>query len=851
MLKKMELLAPAGNFSALCAAVSAGANAVYLGLDSFNARRGADNFTLKTLRDACDYAHLRNVKVYLAFNTIVFQREVSRALETMRQAYRAGVDAFIVQDIGIASELKRTLPQARLHISTQMNTHSLAGVHAAHALGASRITLAREMSLEQIELLSAEAEKWGMETEVFGHGALCVCYSGQCYMSSMVGGRSANRGTCAQPCRLTYELKNAAQRKPLASPGDHLLSPKDLCTIDMLDALTNAQVSSLKIEGRMKSPEYVYAVTSVYRAVLDRLYKTQEQLHVQTSSEHTQAQPECVQTLPEHTQTITDWHATEEERNVLAEAFSRGFATAYITHQRGNDIMSYQRPNNRGVFLGRVSRVTKDSAFIQTEKALNTGDVLEIWNKKGRSLFTVSDCTPLKDSSIRLPFQKGDKTTQYIKQGDRVFRVRNAAAFFEADELEPRIPVAIECTLSLGCLAEMSVCACGYHNETGEPLCVHVTGNVVEKARTKPVTQQEIKEHIDRLGQTPFLAKELSVHVDDGVGIGFSQIHKLRAQALEELQQLILAPTQDRQLPRIEKQEACAPAPLTGYAIYVRTTNPACARVAKRTGAQAIYVPALTYKRGQAIVAGQRSTTAEQAGYPKQCIVQLPVVDADPLPSTREAQRNIEPWEYVKQNKPVLVENWGDVYQALEHGAQVEVGSHVPVVNSLALETLARQGVSRVWLSPELTLEQIQDLGKNRSAVPLGVTIMGRTELMTTEHCLLMSQGECAENCEECPRRKSPHFLLDRKGFEFPVVSDACGRSYVYNSVDFDIAHALPDLIAAGVTAFMVDATCMNVEETAHAVGRAVRALQIARHDGNRVAKISGTTTGHLFRAVE
>ena len=828
MSKKMELLAPAGSFDALCAAVSAGADAVYLGLDSFNARRGADNFTLKTLRTACDYAHLRNVKVYLTFNTVIFEGEVARAMEIMRQAYRAGVDAFIVQDIGIAAELTRTLPQARLHISTQMNTHSLAGVQAAHSLGAARVTLARELSLEQIALLSAEAESLGMETEVFGHGALCVCYSGQCYMSSMIGGRSANRGTCAQACRLPYELKNKAVRKPLPAPGEHLLSPKDLCSIDLLDQLLDAQVASLKIEGRMKSPEYVYAVVSVYRAVLDRLLAAREAGQQDDS-----------------------WRATDAERSVLAEAFSRGFTTAYLTHQRGNEIMSYQRPNNRGVFLGRVSRVVKDSAFVQVEKSLSVGDVLEVWNKRGRSLFTLADVTPLKDGSVRLPFQKGDKTVQYIKEGDRVFRVRNAAAAFEANALEPRVPVKIDCSLSLGYPVYLAVEVAGRVDDQGMPLRVEVFGDVVEKARTKPVTEQEVKDHIDRLGQTPFVAEELSVTVDEEVGIGFSQVHKLRANALDELQKLIVSPAHDRRLPRVEDAPARKTAPLNGYAIYVRAANPACARVAKRTGAAAVYVPTLTYKRGEAIVAGQRTVTAEQAGYPKQCIVQLPVVDCDLLPSTREAQRDIDAWEYVKEGKPVLVENWGDVHRALDAGAQVEVGSHVPVVNRLAADHLARLGVSRVWLSPELTLEQIQDLGKDLSSVPLGMTIIGRTELMTTEHCLLMSQGECDENCDTCPRRKSPHYLIDRKGFEFPVVTDAAGRSHIYNSVEFDIAQTVPDLIAAGVTTFMVDATMMNVEETAHAVGRAVRALQIARHDGNRVAKISGATTGHLFRAVE
>ena len=266
---QVELLAPAGNMAALHAAVAGGADAVYLGLETFNARRGADNFTLETLREACDFAHLRGVSVYVTMNTIILPDEVGEALECVRQAYRAGADGFIVQDIGLAAEISRTLPEASLHLSTQMNTHNLAGVRAAARLGAERITLAREVSLDEIALLCAAAAEEGMEVEVFAHGALCVCYSGQCFMSSMIGGRSANRGMCAQACRLPYELQNKALQKSLPSPGDHLLSPQDLCTVDRVDDLVAAGVASLKIEGRMKSPEYVFAVTSVYRKALD------------------------------------------------------------------------------------------------------------------------------------------------------------------------------------------------------------------------------------------------------------------------------------------------------------------------------------------------------------------------------------------------------------------------------------------------------------------------------------------------------------------------------------------------------------------------------------------------------
>ena len=269
--KNVELLAPAGNMECLHAAVKAGADAVYLGAGHFNARRGADNFSLENLAEACDYAHLRGAKIYLTLNTVVLPSELPDALELARQAYRCGVDAFIVQDIGISIELSRIMPDVEVHVSTQMNIHDEDGLRAAAALGATRVTLARELSLAEIARLHELAEELGVELESFAHGALCICYSGQCFMSSLVGGRSANRGRCAQACRLPYELHNRALRKTLDAPGEHLLSPKDLCTANLIPELLHAGVASLKIEGRMKSPEYVQAVVGVYRAVVDRV----------------------------------------------------------------------------------------------------------------------------------------------------------------------------------------------------------------------------------------------------------------------------------------------------------------------------------------------------------------------------------------------------------------------------------------------------------------------------------------------------------------------------------------------------------------------------------------------------
>ena len=848
----VELLAPAGTPEALHAAVAAGADAVYLGLEAFNARRNAGNFSLEALREACAYAHLRGVSVYVALNTVILPDEVTDALECARQAYRAGADAFIVQDIGLAAELSRTLPEARLHVSTQMNTVNLAGIRAAARLGARRVTLGRELSVGEVAVLAAEAAELGMEVEAFAHGALCVCYSGQCFMSSLIGGRSANRGLCAQACRLPYELRNRALQKSLPSPGDHLLSPQDLCTVDLVPALVEAGVASLKIEGRMKSPEYVQAVVSVYRKALDTALASPSGQDASSAP----AQP----------------GVTDADRDRLTDAFSRGFTTAYLEGERGNGIMSYRRPNNRGLFLGRVDEVRDGAAFLKSDHVLAEGDVLEFWTRKGNGTLALGPVRTDKRGRYHLPLEGKART---VKAGDRVFRVRSAEASFADDAREPRVPLVGAATLRIGepltiefrVATEEEILAAlpPEHGDAARTslaiarrlaaafpeggLLGAAEGQEVEAARTRAVSLDDAAAHIDRLGNTPYQLVSLAIDLDDNVGIGFSQLHHVRAEALDRLQSLILAGTADRPLPRVVPRDPAPAAHPSGCRIAVTVTNPACARAAKRAGAHLIYVPALNYRRGEAVIAGQLNAAAEQAGYPKGCIPIMPVVDHEAVGSSREAVVAHDVWKYATEDKPLMAESLGALQRASEEGALISVGPHVPVTNALSLRTVSDFGAERVWLSPELTLRQIEELARE-APVEIGVQLIGATELMVTEHCLLMSQGPCDEDCAVCPRRKSPHYLRDRKGFEFPVVTDCFGRSHLYNSVELDVAPALPELMAAGVSAFMVDATLMNVEETAHAVGRAIRALHVAQNDGNAIAKMPDTTSGHLFRGV-
>ena len=816
--KNVELLAPAGNMECLHAAVKAGADAVYLGAGHFNARRGADNFSLENLAEACDYAHLRGVKIYLTLNTVVLPSELPDALELARQAYRCGVDAFIVQDIGISIELSRIMPDVEVHVSTQMNIHDEDGLRAAAALVATRVTLARELSLAEIARLHELAEELGVELESFAHGALCVCYSGQCFMSSLVGGRSANRGRCAQACRLPYELHNRALRKTLDAPGEHLLSPKDLCTANLIPELLHAGVASLKIEGRMKSPEYVQAVVGVYRAVIDR---------VEAAIDRDGIDSVVASDAPE-------LRASEEEMNVLSEAFSRGFTTAYLKGKRGNEIMSYGRPNNRGVFVGRVAKVREGLVFIDPETELHVGDLIEFWTNRGHFVHTIGEFKTDRAGRVFFPVERA------VGKGDRVFRVRNAEAAFVDDDKLPSVAVRARAELRIGQPALLT-----FTVASGDA-SVTVEGPEVEAARTKAITEEEVREHIDRMGTTPFYLSSLEIDLAEGVGMGFSMLHKLRARAAEELQETILAHYHARKLERTPSR-AFAPVVRKGWCkVAALATNPACARAAKRAGADLIYVPAANYRRGEAVIAGQLSDTAEQAGYPKQCIPVLPTVSQM---FDEEKRNGFDIWKRVKADKPVMVENLGQLLHATEMGAAPEVGPHIPVTNKLDLQAMADLGAQRVWLSPELSLVQIEELG-DMAPMPLGLTIMGQTELMVTEHCLLMSQGPCNQKCTECARRKSPHYLKDRKGYEMPVITDCTGRSHLYNAVQMDVAHLMPEIVGAGVSTVLVDTTLMNVKETTEKVARAVRARDIAQKDGNKVAKAEGATSGHLFRGV-
>ncbi|HET6351226.1 MAG TPA: DUF3656 domain-containing protein [Coriobacteriia bacterium] len=796
---RTELLAPAGGPAALRAAVFSGADAVYLGLDDLNARRGAENFTRENFADACRLAHLHGAKVYLTANIVVLPGEMEHALETIDFAWGAGVDAVIVQDFGLLRVIREALPHVRVHSSTQMNTHNSATVRALAELGVSRITLGREVSLAEIAALSETGREVGVEIESFVHGALCICYSGQCLLSSMVGGRSANRGMCAQPCRLPYELEDEAGRA-LGDVGAHLLSPKDLAGIAILGELVNTGVSALKIEGRMKSPEYVALVTGVYRAALDRAIAGPAAYEVRAG-----------------------------ELSVLSEAFSRGFTQAYLTGERGNEMMSYRRPNNRGVLIGRIVTATAGHATIALETAVDAEDTIEVWTSRGRFAQKLGALGFGGGTHVGAP--GGERVEVALEEpaspGDRVFRVRNASLNDAAERVyasnEGR-PVPVRASVRI---------------LVGQPLRIEFTdeqgrtgvaeGAAVEAARTKPLSIAEVMEHIGRLGGTPYEVTSWDVDLAADAGMGFSTLHRVRRDAIACYESGLLSAWDERESvsPKLPRPPRTAMRTTEEPAVIAVVGSAEAARACLDAGAAEVHVAAHAWR-------------ADTMSDPRI----VPVVSR--IMHDAQADYLLRP---ARAAKRAVAGTLGALRLLASEGVDVQGHWSLNALNPWAVALLAESGASSVWLSPELSARQIADVA-NASAVPLGVAVAGSQELMVTEHCVLMSEGECDRQCASCSRRATHRWLKDRKGYRFPVVTDALGRTHLYNAVPLDVVASLPDVLATGVSLLRIDAELLSPDEAAALVSR-VRA-GIAAHLAGRVAPKpdAPATTGHFFRGV-
>ncbi|MBR6953532.1 MAG: U32 family peptidase [Clostridia bacterium] len=456
---RMELLSPAGNPQALERAVAAGADAVYLGCSAFSARAGAGNFNGEELREAVRFCHLHGVKVHVAVNTLVKDREIPALFSLLTLIRDAGADAVLVQDLGVLSLMRRCFPELTVHASTQMSLHNLTGVRWAARQGMVRVVLARECSLGEVK----KAAEAGIEVEVFGHGAQCVCVSGQCLFSSLVGGRSGNRGRCAQPCRLNYGLEGEEGA---------WLSPRDVCLRDDLPALREAGVASVKLEGRLKSPAYVATVTESYRRGLDTMAP-----------------------------------ASKEEKEELLQAFQRGgFMRGFIMGCEDAGVIAPERVNHGGLPLGRVLRGDGRFAALGVDRPLHDGDQLRILTRRGdyETAYAGPEVPAAGTATLRLRPEDGG----HVRPGDRVVRLSDSALNARALALPvPRIPL----TLSLTALPGQPLMLLAFRD--GLPVG-QAAGEVVQAAQKRCVTAEEMIRQLTKTGDTPFTVRPEDCRVE-------------------------------------------------------------------------------------------------------------------------------------------------------------------------------------------------------------------------------------------------------------------------------------------------------------------------------------------------
>jgi len=767
--RKPELLAPAGDWECAKAAVENGADAIYFGLDRFNARMRAHNFMEADLPRLMDFLHRRGVKGYVTFNTLVFADEMAAAEQYLRALIAADVDAAIVQDVGICRLIRRISPDFPIHASTQMTVTSAAGVEFVRELGASLVVLARECSIKEIEKIPPST----LPLEVFVHGALCVAYSGQCLTSEALGGRSANRGECAQACRMPYELMCDGKTVPL---GDrrYLLSPQDLAGLEVLPDLVRAGVASLKIEGRLKSPEYVANITRIYRNALDKA------------------------AAPPH-----------QTRYNLEMAFSRGLYTGWFAGINNQRLVHARFGKKRGVYLGEVQRVGSSSIFARLEAPLKPGDGIVFdaghpdEEEEGGRVTTLSNG---QESEIRV---FGEINFSRIHTGDKIWKTSDPALdrtlrqTYSCQTPQFRRPLDLE-----------------VHGHAGAPLTLigrDEAGHVVQLASSvqlavaekHPLTDERLRDQLGRMGGTPFRLGRLDNRLEGEVILPMSELNSLRRELVSQVEQLRAMPRRWALLessawtppavgdstgePRLivlvrnqEQLEAAIPFDLA--AIYCEFEDPkkysqAVARFrAAKTGSEIFVAPPRIFKAGEEWILKQvRSCEAD--GY---------------------LARNYDHLRFFADCRRI-----GDF--------------SLNVANGLAADYFKNHvGLERLTASYDLNVGQLEALLQSAPPQWFEITIHQHMPMFHMEHCVFcafLSQGTDFTNCGR-PCDKHQVQIRDRVGLEHPLKADAGCRNTVFNARAQTGAEYVGRLLKLGARHFRIEFVNESADETARVIGK-------------------------------
>jgi len=767
-----ELLAPAGSLDAVRAAVANGANAVYLGAERFNARDEGAQLTLDELELACTIAHAAGARIYLTLNILVKPRELADALSLLGEAIDRGVDAAIVQDIGLVRLIQRVYPGFEIHGSTQMTVHDTSGARLMHELGVERVVLARENTLDDVRAIRNAVPGLGLET--FVHGALCIAYSGQCFMSGMISERSANRGSCAQSCRKDYVLTDTSNGAEL--DRGYLISAKDLAAHDHLAQLAEIGVGCLKVEGRKKKPEYVATVTRTYRDFLDRVAAGDV-------------------TPP----------ATDEVRP-LVQIFSRGFTGGMFTGRAGRDYITRTQPDNRGHEIGVVVGQEGSDLIIEVSHPVSVGDGLGFEPPPGQSGrgtgFSVLRVRTLPSPEGTL--RQAVASRERVQAGWRVVRSSEAALLDRA-----RASYASLAIPAKGRKQRMDVRLFG---GAGAPLkgvftvgddSVEVRSEVpLSPAEQRPLEHSRLREQLARLGDTPFTLGALDIAgLGDGLFLPVSELNRLRQGAVDAF---MVRRDWARVAELAERDGRIATAiesPLHGTSREGPAARPHLAaevwsfddaRTAARAGANEVVVdPFLRHPIPPASRLGALAEELRATGVGVR--LRLPTIVRP------EERRSLDKW--LALDLPILTGHAGMAVELASEGRDVVGDYALNIFNSQTAAEYLQRGVGPLTLSVELTADEMRDVVSPWQGTGFEVVIFGRPEGMTIEHCVLSAAFDrVATTCRDLCVQKHPVVeLTDPAGYTFPVATDAACRNRLLHSRPIDGSEYLPRLWESGL----------------------------------------------------
>ena len=831
-----ELLAPAGDWECAKAAVENGADAIYFGLERFNARMRAHNFTEADLPRLMEFLHRRGVKGYVTFNTLVFANEMAEAEQYIRAIIAAGVDAAIVQDVGICRLIRQLSPDFPIHCSTQMTVTSAAGVEFARELGCQLVVLARECSIKEIEKIQAAqpinpqpaTRNTPFPLEVFVHGALCVAYSGQCLTSEALGGRSANRGECAQACRMPYELISDGAVVPLGDKR-YLLSPQDLAGMEVLPDLVRAGVASLKIEGRLKTAEYVANITKVYRKALDDLrftiYDSRDSEKIGGDSKS----PTANQSSPEASK--------KNQQYDLEMAFSRGLYTGWFRGNNNQELVHARFGKKRGVYLGEVSRIHGERIALKLEAPLKPGDGVVFdsghpdQDEEGGFVYTLEP----RGQETLLGFGHGDLNYDRIHAGDKLWKTsdpelnRRLRQSFAGEKPQFRRPIAME-----------------VHGGAGQPMTVVARdeqGHVAQVSSAMPLTIAEkqplstgkLREQLGRLGGTPFELGELKNLLTGAVMLPVSELNRLRREVAGQLETLRAQPK--RWTMNVARAVSADSPPAENDVLRVASKDPAELIVLVRNlgqletalacGAQTLYCEFTDTKKYREAVAMVHC--AGSCAHPQRSIWVAPP----------RIFKMGEDW-ILKQVRSCnadgyLVRN----YDHLKYFADCRrVGDFsLNVANRLTADYFKNHfGLERVTASYDLNFTQLEALLKSAPPEWFEITIHQHMPMFHMEHCVFcafLSQGTDYTNCgRPCDHHQVK--LRDRVGAEHPLTADIGCRNTVFNSLAQTGAEYVARMLALGARHFRIEFLNESPEQVKQTIAK-YRLLLRGELDGGQL----------------